>query len=103
MYNSTKYQHYAGWLMVHRRDNMNKSQYKVQLVSAFSANLVQTKVMSAIPYLIRPQKNFSTMLIYYSIYDKYEKCFDSMRAHLSSRMKALKNIVSTIGGGKHFR
>ena len=103
MYNSTKYQHYAGWLMVHRRDNMNKSQYKVQLVSAFSANLVQTKVMSAIPYLIRPQKNFSTMLIYYSIYDKYEKCFDSMRAHLSSSMKALKNIVSTIGGGKHFR
>jgi hypothetical protein len=103
MYRNVRYQHYCGWLMVYRADKRSKTSYKVQYVSAFSANLIKTKIMNVVPYAIRPKKNLMTLLIYYMLYDKADCNFDSIRAQCGVGVKALSNLAASLGVGKHHR
>jgi hypothetical protein len=100
-YKHIKFQHYCGWLMVQKMALVKRC-YKVQYVSAFSASLVKAQVTKLLPFRIRPAKNFSTSLIFHLLSNKYERNFDSVRAHVA---KLCHGLVSSadIGPGKHNR
>ena len=104
LYRNVKYTHYCGWVTVHRADKKARTSYKVQYVSAFSASLIRQKaLMNMVPHAIRPRKNLMATLIYYLLYDKADSNFDSIRATCGVGVKALSNLASSLGMGKHHR
>jgi len=80
-----------------------RNRYRVQWVSAFSACLLKTQLMKALPYAIRPAKNFTITLIYHLLRDKMERNFDAIRETCASSASNLSALKSAIGSGKHHR
>lgn len=73
MYRNVKYEHYCGWVMVHRADKRSRTSYKVQYVSAFSAGLIKQNLMKVVPRSMQPRKNLMATLIYYLLYSKVDR------------------------------
>ena len=72
-------------------------------MSAFSASLIKRQVMNALPYVIRPQKNFSTTILYYMLLDKFERNFQAVATECGKGTRGLGNLALSIGKGKHLR